>query len=124
MTRGTPLVGGGAPVHFPAFPALKIARQPSHRLQPARVAQLFLEALKDGVRLHLEKRLPLAAGLGGGSGNAAVTLLGLNEIFGEPLSRAQLETLAASLGLRPRDAASVFSSCSSSLSNMPNSFAV
>src|SRR6185436_17213441 len=37
-------------------------------------------------------------GLGGGSGNAATTLLALNELFGEPLSKEQLHELAASLG--------------------------
>src|SRR3954470_13966632 len=64
-----------------------------------RAAEQFLRAtsIKDGVRVRLEKRIPLAAGLGGGSGNAAVTLLGLNEIFGDPLSRAALEKLAATL---------------------------
>lgn len=51
-----------------------------------------------GVRVHLEKRLPLAAGLGGGSGNAAHTLLGLNELFGYPLKTPDLEALAAGLG--------------------------
>lgn len=51
-----------------------------------------------GARIHLEKRIPLAAGLGGGSGNAAVTLLGLNEIFGKPLTSAELVPIAASLG--------------------------
>jgi len=63
-------------------------------------AALFLEAakIKDGVRLRLEKRIPLAAGLGGGSGNAATTLVGLNELFGQPLSPSQLAILAASLG--------------------------
>jgi 4-diphosphocytidyl-2-C-methyl-D-erythritol kinase len=65
-----------------------------------RAAEQFLRAtsIKDGVRVRLEKRIPLAAGLGGGSGNAAVTLLGLNEIFGDPLSGAALETLGAALG--------------------------
>jgi 4-diphosphocytidyl-2-C-methyl-D-erythritol kinase len=59
----------------------------------------FTEArIGDGIRIHLEKRIPLAAGLGGGSGNAATTLLGLNELFQEPLSRSTLFTLAASLG--------------------------
>jgi 4-diphosphocytidyl-2-C-methyl-D-erythritol kinase len=36
--------------------------------------------------------------LGGGSGNAATTLLGLNELFGQPLNGDQLQSLAASLG--------------------------
>jgi 4-diphosphocytidyl-2-C-methyl-D-erythritol kinase len=40
----------------------------------------------------------MAAGLGGGSGNAATTLLGLNEIFGKPLSTNQLDEIAAALG--------------------------
>ena len=51
-----------------------------------------------GVRIHLEKRLPLAAGLGGGSANAAHTLLGMNELFGSPLAPDQLDRLAAGLG--------------------------
>jgi 4-diphosphocytidyl-2-C-methyl-D-erythritol kinase len=54
--------------------------------------------ISDGVRIHLEKKIPLAAGLGGGSGNAATTLLALNELFGQPLSAAKLGELAASLG--------------------------
>src|SRR5262249_9424088 len=43
-------------------------------------------------------RIPLAAGLGGGSGNAATTLLGLNELFGRPLSTEALHDIAAMLG--------------------------
>src|SRR5207244_7720706 len=42
--------------------------------------------------------IPLAAGLGGGSGNAATTLLGLNELFGHPLLPEQLAQIAAFLG--------------------------
>ncbi len=65
-----------------------------------RAAAAFLRAanLSDGIRVHLEKKIPLAAGLGGGSGNAATTLLGLNELFERPLDSAQLHTLAAGLG--------------------------
>ena len=65
-----------------------------------RAAMLFFKKteIRDGVQIHLEKRIPLAAGLGGGSGNAATTLLGLNEIFGEPLSTKALYDIAATLG--------------------------
>jgi len=65
-----------------------------------RAATAFLQASKisEGVRIHLEKRIPLAAGLGGGSGNAATTLLGLNELFGGPLTMEKLHELAAGLG--------------------------
>ncbi|MGD0206056.1 MAG: 4-(cytidine 5'-diphospho)-2-C-methyl-D-erythritol kinase [Verrucomicrobiota bacterium] len=65
-----------------------------------RAATGFLQTAKisDGVRIHLEKKIPLAAGLGGGSGNAATTLLALNKLFGQPLSAAKLGELAVSLG--------------------------
>jgi 4-diphosphocytidyl-2-C-methyl-D-erythritol kinase len=61
---------------------------------------LFLKKaeIREGVKLHLEKRVPLAAGLGGGSANAAGTLLGMNELFANPLSAEQLFPLAAKLG--------------------------
>ena len=65
-----------------------------------RAAAAFLKAaeIADGVSIRLEKKIPLAAGLGGGSGNAAVTLLGLNELFGHPLAGEKLFELAAVLG--------------------------
>ena len=65
-----------------------------------RAADAFLRAAKisDGVHIRLEKGIPLAAGLGGGSGNAATTLLALNELFDRPLSAAKLNELAAALG--------------------------
>jgi len=64
----------------------------------AATAFLTTAGIHEGVSLHLEKRVPLAAGLGGGSSNAANTLLGLNELFGEPLRPAELTALAAVLG--------------------------
>src|SRR5712692_11618776 len=65
-----------------------------------RAATAFRQTAKvnEGIRIHLEKKIPLAAGLGGGSGNAATTLLGLNELFGKPLTPEQLQTIAAALG--------------------------
>jgi 4-diphosphocytidyl-2-C-methyl-D-erythritol kinase len=65
-----------------------------------RAAESFLRTAKihEGIRIHLQKRIPMAAGLGGGSGNAATTLLALNEIFGGPLSLAELHGIATGLG--------------------------
>ena len=65
-----------------------------------RAATAFLTAagITDGVRIHLDKRLPLAGGIGAGSANAAVTFLALNELFGGPLPLAKLHELAAALG--------------------------
>ncbi|HEV3237233.1 MAG TPA: 4-(cytidine 5'-diphospho)-2-C-methyl-D-erythritol kinase [Gemmataceae bacterium] len=51
-----------------------------------------------GVRIHLEKRIPLAAGLAGGSSDAAATLAGLNQLWNLGLSRNQLADLASELG--------------------------
>jgi 4-diphosphocytidyl-2-C-methyl-D-erythritol kinase len=65
-----------------------------------RAAESFFRAagINEGARIRLEKRLPLAAGLGGGSANAAVTLRGLNDIFGRALSPEKLDELARALG--------------------------
>jgi 4-diphosphocytidyl-2-C-methyl-D-erythritol kinase len=65
-----------------------------------RAATAFLReaGIGEGVRIHLEKHIPMAAGLGGGSGNAAQTLVGLNELFGWPLDFGTLDRLAAGLG--------------------------
>jgi 4-diphosphocytidyl-2-C-methyl-D-erythritol kinase len=65
-----------------------------------RAAEAFLKKARipDGAKIHLEKRIPLAAGLGGGSSNAATALLGLNRLFGSPLSLTELDLLARELG--------------------------
>jgi 4-diphosphocytidyl-2-C-methyl-D-erythritol kinase len=51
-----------------------------------------------GARIHLEKRIPLAAGLAGGSSDAAATLTGLNQLWQLGLSTSQLANLASELG--------------------------
>jgi 4-diphosphocytidyl-2-C-methyl-D-erythritol kinase len=65
-----------------------------------RAATAFLQetGYKEGIRIYLQKRIPMEAGLGGGSGNAATALLGLNQIFGSPLGPEILQRLAATLG--------------------------
>jgi 4-diphosphocytidyl-2-C-methyl-D-erythritol kinase len=49
-------------------------------------------------QLHLEKRIPAGAGLGGGSGNAATVLHAANELAGRPLALSDLLELAAGIG--------------------------
>jgi len=51
-----------------------------------------------GAHIRLRKRVPIAAGMGGGSGNGAVALTGLNQLWKLGLSREQLHPLAATLG--------------------------
>jgi len=48
--------------------------------------------------IYLEKKIPIGAGLGGGSSDSAALLLALNEMSGGPLSREQLKELGAGLG--------------------------
>jgi 4-diphosphocytidyl-2-C-methyl-D-erythritol kinase len=65
-----------------------------------RAARQFQEetGLAPGISLRLSKRIPVAAGLGGGSSDAAGTLLALNELAGRPLPPDRLHRLASRLG--------------------------
>ena len=65
-----------------------------------RAAQAFLEVLEEpaGVHIRLEKSIPIGAGLGGGSSNAATTLLGLEWLLGKKLGRDQLFEIGGWLG--------------------------
>jgi 4-diphosphocytidyl-2-C-methyl-D-erythritol kinase len=51
-----------------------------------------------GAAIRLEKRIPIGAGLAGGSSNGAAALVGLNELWGCGFSRQQLQAMAAELG--------------------------
>jgi 4-diphosphocytidyl-2-C-methyl-D-erythritol kinase len=66
-----------------------------------RAAAVLREAagLSRGVRITLDKRIPVAAGLGGGSTDAAAVLAGLNRLWGLRWPAAQLEELAVGLGM-------------------------
>jgi 4-diphosphocytidyl-2-C-methyl-D-erythritol kinase len=54
--------------------------------------------LRDGIRIHLEKRIPAGGGLGGGSGNAAAVLAGVNRLFDLGQCPESLTQLGADLG--------------------------
>ena len=63
-------------------------------------AQLFLDTLclDREVTIKLYKRIPISAGLAGGSTDAAAVLRGMNKLFGRPLSEKMLLSLAAKVG--------------------------
>ena len=65
-----------------------------------RAARLLQRATasREGVAIAIDKRIPLGAGLGGGSSDAASVLLGLNRLWRLDLSRAELAALGVSLG--------------------------
>ena len=54
--------------------------------------------VKQGVTMHLVKRIPVAAGMAGGSTDGAAAYLALNELWGLNLSKKELCELAVSLG--------------------------
>lgn len=53
---------------------------------------------KPGIEITLQKHIPVGAGLGGGSSDAATTLVTLNEMHGLPLTKKELLQLGESLG--------------------------
>lgn len=98
----------------PLFDGIELSRNASgirlttdHPLLPCDDSNLMVKAARaffevagiaPAVTMHLAKRIPMEAGLGGGSANAATTLLGLNELFDAPLTPGHLHEVAARLG--------------------------
>ena len=65
-----------------------------------RAAKAFFDQTKQkgGVAIELQKKIPHGAGLGGGSSDAAATLLALNQLFETKLSREDLAKLGSTIG--------------------------
>ncbi|MCB2146411.1 MAG: 4-(cytidine 5'-diphospho)-2-C-methyl-D-erythritol kinase [Deltaproteobacteria bacterium] len=71
----------------------------------ARSARLFFETVfadkappVPGLTIHIDKKIPVGAGLGGGSSDAAAVLKALNNYFGQPLSTQKLMALGTRIG--------------------------
>jgi len=80
----TPAIEGIAPEQNLAFRAAQLLQQHSQS--------------QFGAAIHIDKKLPMGGGLGGGSSNAASTLLGLNALWGTQLSLTELASLGLQLG--------------------------
>jgi 4-diphosphocytidyl-2-C-methyl-D-erythritol kinase len=65
-----------------------------------KAGQLIFEkaGYREGVHVEIEKRIPIGAGLGGGSSNAAATLKALNRILEAGLSKRELKELGVKIG--------------------------
>ena len=65
-----------------------------------KAAQLLMDEfdLKEGVQITLNKHIPVAAGLAGGSSNAAAVLFGMNRLFGLRLTQQELMDRGVKLG--------------------------
>ena len=76
-----------------------ITRNPKDNIA-FRAAELILKykKIKSGVRIHIKKNIPIAAGMGGGSSDAASVLVGINKLFGFKLSKITLMKLGGRLG--------------------------
>ena len=73
---------------------------PAERNLCVRAAERFYAALDEApsIDVHLAKKIPSAAGLGGGSSDGAAALRALNGLYGEPFDRAALLRMAIELG--------------------------
>jgi len=54
--------------------------------------------IRSGVKIEIKKRIPIAAGLGGGSSDAAATIIGINKLFDLKLNKASLVRIGKRIG--------------------------
>ncbi|MBQ6887836.1 MAG: 4-(cytidine 5'-diphospho)-2-C-methyl-D-erythritol kinase [Lachnospiraceae bacterium] len=65
-----------------------------------KAAKLIMESknITEGVRIHLEKNIPIAAGMAGGSTDAAAVFRGMNQLFSLGMSTEELKAMAVKIG--------------------------
>jgi len=80
-------------VHLPQYPNLKTADNLIYR-----AARRLQADSHHGVDIWCHKHIPMGGGLGGGSSNAATTLIALNKLWGLGLSRQKLQAIGLELG--------------------------
>jgi len=99
--------GSGEPVELEIAPGIQQSRPQNCNVLHAgadnlvvKAANLFLKTynITTPVKIILDKHIPIGAGLGGGSSNAAATLQGLNCLFGLNIPQEELATLGVQLG--------------------------
>ena len=80
----------------PELPEI-LAAEKNLIVRAAKLLQMYT-GYHGGARIHLDKHLPIGGGVGGGSSNAASTLIGLNHIWQTDLDKDQLAGLGVQLG--------------------------
>lgn len=84
--------------------SVSVSGWPPVREDETNLAYRAAEALKrvsgcqEGVAIHVKKRIPVGAGMGGGSSDAAAVLIGLNRLWHTGLSQEELEAIGLTLG--------------------------
>lgn len=71
---------------------------PTNLAYKAAVALCDFVDQRFGANIYIDKQIPVSAGLGGGSSNAATTLVALNKVYGLELGDSELEEIALKLG--------------------------
>ncbi|WP_440617166.1 4-(cytidine 5'-diphospho)-2-C-methyl-D-erythritol kinase [Cysteiniphilum sp. 6C5] len=84
--------------HIKLSANVSIGKDQDNLIYKAALALKPFAKANTGINIHLDKNIPMGAGLGGGSSNAATTLIALNKLWQCQLSDGQLHKIGLSLG--------------------------